>query len=169
MKNSLTIRLFTPADIPDVMEIQRACYPAGLLEDAVHLLAKQQSSPASCWVACKDDQVSAYLLTHPWAGDAPPDLNTPLPAIPSAKPHHYLHDLAVHPRARGLRLAQLLIDTARHWGRQAGYSQLRLVAVAGAGEFWLKQGFNPVRALSPDIIQKLARYGPDTQYLAASI
>lgn len=167
MKNSLTIRLFTPADIPDVMEIQSACYPAGLLEDAVHLLAKQQYSPASCWVACCDGQVSAYLLTHPWAGDTPPALNAPLPAAPSAGQHHYLHDLAVHPRARGLRLAQQLIDTARQWGRQAGYSQLRLVAVAGAKEFWLKQGFNPVSPLSPDI--KLARYGPDTHYLAAPL
>ncbi|MFC7421696.1 GNAT family N-acetyltransferase [Iodobacter arcticus] len=168
-KHLTRIRHLNPSDIPAIMDIQSACYPAELLEDAAHLLAKHQQSPASCWVATIQEEVSAYLLTHPWSGDTPPDLNAPLPPASTHCNIHFIHDLAVHPKAQGAGLARLLMDSALSWSQQHPFTHLRLIAVAGAKHFWLKQGFTLIEPLNNKIINKLNRYGPDTHYLEANL
>ncbi|STQ91223.1 ribosomal protein S18 acetylase RimI-like enzyme [Iodobacter fluviatilis] len=169
IKQSVHIRPLSPSDIQAIMTIQSACYPSALLEDAAHLVCKQQQSPSSCWVATKECEVVAYLFSHPWCGDTPPDLNSVLPPANTQQPIYYLHDLAVHPQARGLGLAQQLIDTALSWAKQHAFAQIRLIAVAGAAPFWLKQGFKPVFPLNEQILNKLSGYGPDTHYLEVMI
>jgi GNAT superfamily N-acetyltransferase len=167
-KQITRIRPLTLADIDAIMQIQSACYPASLLEDAVHLAAKHLQSPSSCWVAVHQDEVLAYLLTHPWDSDLPPDINTPLPPVSPHSPIHYIHDLAVHPKAQGLGLARQLLDAALLWSKQQDFTHLRLIAIAGAEPFWLKQGFQPVTQLNEKIISKLSFYGPNTHYLEVS-
>jgi GNAT superfamily N-acetyltransferase len=168
-KQITRIRPLTLADIDAIMQIQSACYPASLLEDAAHLAAKHLQFPSSCWVAVHQDEVLAYLLTHPWSSDAPPDLNSPLPFVSPNSPIHYIHDLAVHPRAQGLGLARQLMDTALSWSMQQAFTHLRLIAVADAEPFWRKQGFMPVTPLNETIISKLSSYGPNTHYLEVSL
>jgi ribosomal protein S18 acetylase RimI-like enzyme len=169
IKHSVEIRTLQPSDIPAIMVIQSACYPAPLLEEAIHLAGKQQQSPKSCWVATKDNKILAYLLTHSWSGDAPPDLNAPLSPPRLKQAIYYIHDLAVHPQAQGMGLAQQLISTAFAWAKQNAFTHIRLIAVAGAAAFWLKQGFKPVSPLNEQILKKLSDYGPDTHYLEAAI
>ncbi len=168
-KQITRIRPLTLADIDAIMQIQSACYPATLLEDAAHLAAKHLESPASCWVAIHQDEVLAYLLTHPWSSDTPPDLNAPLPPTSPNSPIHYIHDLAVHPRAQGLGLARQLLDAALSWSKQQTFTHIRLVAIAGAEPFWLKQGFTPISQLNEKIISKLSAYGPNAHYLEFSL
>jgi GNAT superfamily N-acetyltransferase len=169
MQADITIRPLSSTDIQAVMEIQSACYPSPLHEEASHLLCKHAQSPTSCWVATQGQTVMAYLLTHPWSGDLPPSLNSPLASPLQDCDIYFIHDLAVHPKAQGLGLARLLINTALSWGRQQKLSTLRLIAVAGAADFWLKQGLTPVRGSSEALRLKLSSYGPDTHYLEASI
>ncbi|MDW5415669.1 GNAT family N-acetyltransferase [Iodobacter sp. CM08] len=169
VKDAILMRPFTPSDIQSLMGIQSACYPANLLEEAEHLTAKHQQSPSSCWVATQHQHVLAYLLTHPWSGDTPPALNAPLPTPNQSCDIYFIHDLAVHPSARGLGLAQQLLDTALKWARQEKLQKIRLIAIAGAANFWIKQGLSPVKNVNKDLSRKLADYGTDTHYLEAAI
>jgi ribosomal protein S18 acetylase RimI-like enzyme len=167
VKDAILIRPFSLADIQSVMEIQSACYPANLLEEAEHLIAKHQQSPLSCWVATEHQKAIAYLLTHPWSGDTPPALNTPLPPKKPKSDIYFIHDLAVLPSARGLGLAKRLFDTAIDWAKQEKLQKIRLIAIAGAADFWIKQGLSLVN--DKTLSHKLADYGPDTHYLEAVI
>ncbi|WP_373975571.1 GNAT family N-acetyltransferase [Chitinibacter sp. SCUT-21] len=140
--SSSAIRTITPADLPRILAIQAASYPAHLLEDEATFLSKLQFAGKCSWLIEQNGQVLGYLFTHPWHGDTPPALNRAEQAWPSEADRFYLHDLAIHPDGRGLNLSRLLSEHALNWARQQGYSQAMLVAVGDAQTFWQKMGFS---------------------------
>lgn len=140
----LHIRPIRHADLPAIDRIQRACYTPDLHEPVEAFAAKLQLSPDSSWLAEHENEVVGYFFTHPWAGDEPPPLGEPLQQLPEMADTHFLHDLAVHPRARGVGVAPRLIETALNWGRRRGLKRSRLVAISGAAPFWQRWGFHPV-------------------------
>ncbi|GGP24324.1 GNAT family N-acetyltransferase [Silvimonas amylolytica] len=123
--------------------------------------ARLRLSPGSSWVAEAGGQVLGYFFTHPWAGETPPPLGRALQQLPANQDTHFLHDLAVHPQARGRGVAPRLVEAALDWGRQRGLKFTRLVAVAGAAPFWRKWGFKPV-ATAP-------AYGDDAALMALPV
>ncbi|WP_410498287.1 GNAT family N-acetyltransferase [Chitinibacter sp. S2-10] len=149
------LRPILAADLAAILRIQAACYPAELLEDAATFQAKIDYAPDCNWLIEVDGDVQGYLFTHPWRGETPPALNRGDVAWPSDADCFYLHDLAIHPAARGLKLSTMLAGHALRWGEQQGFKLAMLVAVGNAPAFWRKLGFTPCTKQD----KSLAQYG----------
>lgn len=159
-----SVRLMMPDDLPAVLEIQSACYPAHLHESAEALLAKVQNFSSSCYLVEKAGKAVAYLFAHEWAGHLPPAFDAPL-AICDGRPHFYLHDLAVDPGQRGSGLGECLWLAARRSAQNAGHAEIRLIAVAGAQSFWSRLGFTVVQDDLPGLAAKLQEYGGEASLM----
>jgi GNAT superfamily N-acetyltransferase len=139
--DSITVRNATVDDLPHLTRIQSACYPTEYLEATGTFERKLQLSPDSHWLIECDGVAMGYFLTHPWAGNAPPALDHATLTLPEQADCHFLHDLALHPAARGQGLAPRLIEAALQWGRAHGLPRTMLVAVQGSVPFWERWGF----------------------------
>ena len=112
---NVVVRPMVSSDLDAVLDIQRACYGEGFLEGA-DVITRRIASPVglSC-VTERGGRVCAYLAAYA----SHPGKLTPLHGDFEAMPLPsilYLHDLAVHPQAAGLGLAQALV---RHLWTQA--------------------------------------------------
>lgn len=128
-------------DVPAVHAVQCAAYPPAYHEAERVLAARCQIGAGNCFVAADAGEVSAYLIAYPWRG-APPPLHVEAAGVAGCD-HLFVHDLAVHPAARGRRLADALLDALLTVGREAAFPTLRLVAVGRARTFWAARGFLP--------------------------
>ncbi|GHD59146.1 GNAT family N-acetyltransferase [Jeongeupia chitinilytica] len=144
MPASLAIRTVTAETLDHVLDIQAACYPPAYLESREVFARKLALSHDSHWLAWHGDSAVGYFFTHPWRGRTPPALGTSLASLPADPDCHFLHDLAVHPQARGSGAAQALVDTALGWGNRRGLTDALLVAVQGAAPYWVRQGFHAI-------------------------
>jgi len=75
----------------------------------------------------------------------------------------YIHDLAIAPDARGLRMGVQLVARAFDAARASGLCEAELVAVEGAHGFWHRLGFR--EGHSAAIAAKLASYGADARWM----
>lgn len=164
----LHIHPLVPADLPELLRIQAACYGAGYLEGADRFAARLAVAPHSCWLARGADGFArAYLVACPTLRGA----ITPLNAVfePAAQPDTlYLHDLAVHPDAAGLGLGPRLVHTALAWAAEHHLSHSALVAVQGSLPFWGRLGYAAAPP-APGAARALASYGPGALYLARDL
>ncbi|QBL09503.1 GNAT family N-acetyltransferase [Rheinheimera sp. D18] len=153
-----TIRLITPADLPAVITIQDSCYSDALFEAPELLNQRLAAQPQSCWLAESNAKhVLAYLLSYPaMIGDIAP-LGSPFKQVVNANTL-YLHDMAVDNRARGLGLAQQLLQQALRFAAERGLTNLALVAVQGAVPYWQRNGFSTVAVTSDQGQQALHSY-----------
>lgn len=121
-------------------------------------------NPSGCFVlADPAGGVFGYLVAYPWRSGSAPALNTLVEAIPDDADLMYLHDLALHPEARGGGHAKPIVERLADQARQAGWPALALVAVNDAAPFWARHGFQVRDA--PGMQAKLASYGPDARYM----
>ncbi|MBM3115619.1 GNAT family N-acetyltransferase [Jeongeupia naejangsanensis] len=144
--STLQLQTITPDTLDQVLDIQAVCYPAHYHEPRSVFARKLALSPDSHWLAWRDNEALGYFFTHPWRGLTPPPLATELAGLPPDPDCHFLHDLAIHPRARGSGVAQALIEHALAWGRQQQMTKALLVAVQGAAPFWARHGFRELGA-----------------------
>lgn len=128
-------------DLPAVLAIQRAAYGDDYQESAAVLGRKLALAPQACWLAQSEGAVVGYVFAHPWGDAGAPPLHAPLQALPARAAHGFVHDLAVSPAARGLGVAAALFARVRDWSDGAGHRGMRLVALADALPFWVRQGF----------------------------
>lgn len=120
--------------------------------------------PAGCFVlADPDDAPRGYLVAYPWRADSAPALNTLIEAIPADAMVMYLHDLALHPAARGRGASHAIVERLATDASAASWPELALVAVNAASPFWKRHGFSVVE--TPAMTAKLASYGPDARYM----
>jgi len=141
----LTPRLLTPADLPGILAVQRACHPPALQEGAGAFARKLAGFPPGCLGLDGDGRLCAYVFCHPW----PAGETVPLdgPATPSgAGDCLYIHDLAVLPERRGTGAAAALLARVSALAGQLGLDRFGLVAVQDSGPFWIRQGFRAVRS-----------------------
>lgn len=155
----IQLRTMRAADIDAVLAIQSQCYRAELIESRAALASRQRLSPDTCWVAEAEGRVRGYLFAHPWQGETPPALDTPLSALPPRCDTLFLHDMALSETVRGQGVAPQLMNKALRYARVQGYRYARLVAVQGADRYWRRLGFRPY----PLGRAKLACYGDDAQ------
>lgn len=164
----LHIRPLLPADLPELLRIQAACYGAGFLEGADRFAARLAVAPHSSWLACGTDGFArGYLVAYPTVRGA----ITPLNAVfrPAAQPDTlYLHDLAVHPDAAGLGLGPQLVHTALAWAAEHHLTHSALVAVQGSLPFWRRLGY-AASAPAPGAADALASYGSGAHYLVCEL
>lgn len=163
------IRNIQARDAAAIQHIQAACYPAELQESIEALQAKSQLSPASCWIAMQQHSAIGYLFSHPWQGQLPPALDHVLTSLPDRADALFLHDLAILPQARGLGVAQALLEQANRWARSNGLRTASLVAVRNSHAFWKKKGFGPPATSMPQLQAKLQAYGPDAHCLCCDV
>ena len=120
--------------------------------------------PRGCFVLAESEgPPCGYLVAYPWRADAAPTLNTLIGAIPEDASVFYLHDIALHPEARGAGRSGAIIEQLADQARADGWRRIALVAVNDAAGSWARHGFE-VRE-TPDMAAKLASYGPDARYM----
>ncbi|XHS77215.1 GNAT family N-acetyltransferase [Burkholderiaceae bacterium UC74_6] len=147
-----------------MIDIQACCYDAAKLESAQSFLAKVQASPASCFMAWIDDRPAGYLVAMPADAQEPPPLHGETYAVPAGANSLYLHDLSVHPGARGKGVAEALVRAFFQARLQLDLRFACLTAVNGSSGFWAPHGFRPV-AETDALASCLAGYGDGARYM----
>jgi GNAT superfamily N-acetyltransferase len=130
-------------NIDDVLRIQKTAYPENYLEDAHSFIAKIAASPGVSCAAWRGDVMVGYLIAVPLSTDDGVELNSSeVPAVPLGEARvMYIHDVAVHPDARGAGVADLLLRRLINCVQGTSVSEWRLVSVQGSQGFWENRGF----------------------------
>lgn len=162
MGEGLNWRPMTAADLDGVVEVAGLSFPHHP-EDRACFENRLALNPGGCFVLAGDAGVRGYLVAYPWRRDSAPALNALIQAIPDDAAVLYLHDLALHPDARGGGWTRPIIERLADQAAAAGWPELALVAVNDATAFWARHGFvveNP-----PGMADKLTSYGADARYM----
>lgn len=109
--------------------------------------------------------LDGYIISHPWTLGRPPALDTLLGALPAAPDTWYIHDLALHERARGTGAAQAIVAHLAALAHARHLRTMSLIAVGRSPGFWMRQGFTP----APLPSGKLASYGEGAAHMARSL
>jgi ribosomal protein S18 acetylase RimI-like enzyme len=123
--------------------------------------------PQGCFVLAESEAVQGYLITYPWAMDSAPVLNRAIGALPEDASVLYLHDLALHPDARGGGWSRSAMSAVLTLAQRGDWPTIALVAVNDAVRFWQGHGF-AVRE-TPEMATKLASYGSDARYMTRAV
>ncbi|MHC3940802.1 hypothetical protein ACI0FR_02116 [Paenochrobactrum sp. BZR 201-1] len=119
--------------------------------------------PAGCFVLEADNHIAGYGISHPWALNEAPVLNSLLQVLPQNASSYYLHDVALTEMARSGGNASKLLKLMVQQAQNDGFDAMALVAVNGSRPFWERQGFS-VRDVAA-LAQKLKSYSDDAHYM----
>lgn len=98
---TLQWRPMRPTDIDAVVEVARLSFPDHF-EDRACFQNRLALYPRGCFVlADGGGPARGYLIAYPWKAESAPPLNTVIEGLPPQPDLIYLHDLALHPEARG--------------------------------------------------------------------
>jgi len=124
--------------------------------------------PSGCRVAEAGGDLVGYGVTHPWRSMRPPELDASLGGIPADADVYYLHDIALLPRARGMRLGAAALVWAEAEARALDLSTLALTSTPLALSYWTARGFEPT---APDaaLAAHLATYGPGMTHMTRRV
>jgi GNAT superfamily N-acetyltransferase len=153
-------------DLTAVLDIQALCYDPTKLESRRSFLSKLEASPATCFIARIDEASTGYLVAVPAEAGSPPPLHGLSYPVPPNADALYLHDLAVHPQARGFGVAGMLIDAYFKAAKRSGFRFACLTAVNGASRFWERYGFQKATGSG---IEDMTTYGADAVYMSMGI
>lgn len=156
-------RPMRPADIDAVVEVARLSFPDHF-EDRACFQNRLALYPRGCFVLADGDApAKGYLIAYPWRADSAPPLNTVIEGLPAEPALIYLHDLALHPQARGGGVTGAVVERLAEQAAEDGWPAIALVAVNDAVDFWRRHGFEAQAA--PGMAAKLASYGADARYM----
>ena len=159
----LNWRAMTAADLDAVAAIAAVSFPDHF-EGRDCFANRLALNPSGCFVLAGDGVAPhGYLISHPWRVDDAPVLDSLLPAIPADAAILYLHDLALHPDARGGGWSHPIVERLATDARAAGWPAIALVAVNDAAPFWERHGFTVVDPR--EMAEKLAGYGENARYM----
>jgi ribosomal protein S18 acetylase RimI-like enzyme len=152
-----------PADIDAVVEVARLSFPDHF-EDRACFQNRLALYPRGCFVlAYGEAPARGYLIAYPWRADSAPPLNTVIEGLPADPDLIYLHDLALHPQARGGGVTGAVVERLAEQAAEDGWPAIALVAVNDAVGFWSRHGFKERE--TPGLAEKLASYGSDARYM----
>ena len=159
------IRPLALADLPGLLEVQRACYGEGYVESA-EVFARRLASPANCSLVLRDaaGEVAAYLAAYHSALHKVTPLHGDFEAAPQPDTL-YLHDMAVHPRHAGQGLAPVLLAQLLASAAQARRRPTALVGVEGGHRVRPRPGFTGADLPDALQLQRLRSYGDDAVYM----
>lgn len=163
------IRSMTAADLPAILRAQAAVYRPELLESPAFYLNRLALAPGCCQVAELGGEVAGYLVAYPWQTGLPPVLDSTFERLPDNADNWFLHDCAVHPRARGRGLASRLYEAGRLEAKARGLRHASLVSLAEAVGYWLRLGYAPAGQDDPRLTAKLAGYGEGARYMTRAL
>lgn len=152
-----------PSDIDAVVEVARLSFPDHF-EARPCFENRLALYPRGCFVLADGDApAQGYLIAYPWRADGAPPLNTVIEGLPTDPAVLYLHDLALHPRARGDGLTRAVVERLAEQATEDGWPAVALVAVNDAVDFWTRRGFSVQNTPEPAV--KLTSYGADARYM----
>ena len=157
-------RALTPADLPALLAVQRACYGDAYVESA-EVFARRLASPVNCSLVLEHEgRVAAYLAAyHSLLGKVTP-LHGDFEPAPTPDTL-YLHDMAVLPDCAGRGLAGQLL-AALH-AQSTGLRHSALVSVQGSQAYWQRRGYAEHQLHDAVQRQRLASYGAQAVYMTA--
>jgi len=156
-----------PDDVDAVVEVARLSFPDHF-EDRACFQNRLALYPRGCFVlAAGEGPAEGYLIAYPWRADAAPPLNTVIEGLPADPALIYLHDLALHPDARGGGVTGAIVERLAEQAAEDGWPAIALVAVNDAAAFWTRHGFTPRDP--PGMAAKLASYGADARYMVRTL
>ncbi|ASE39516.1 GNAT family N-acetyltransferase [Brevundimonas vesicularis] len=156
-------RPMRPTDIDAVVEVARLSFPDHF-EDRACFQNRLALYPRGCFVLAESEGAArGYLIAYPWKAESAPPLNTVIEGLPPQPDLIYLHDLALHPEARGGGVTGAIVERLAEQATEDGWPAIALVAVNDAVGFWSRQDFveQPAEAMAA----KLASYGADARYM----
>jgi ribosomal protein S18 acetylase RimI-like enzyme len=163
MPGRLIWRPMTPDDLDGVVAVAGLAFP-NHPEDRACFAERLDLNPSGCFVLDGAEGVRGYLIAYPWSAASVPALNALIGAVPEDAATLYLHDLALHPEARGGGHARPIVERLAERAAADGWPSIALVAVNDAAPFWRRLGFQPVD--DPAMADKLAAaYGADARYM----
>jgi ribosomal protein S18 acetylase RimI-like enzyme len=157
----------TEPDLAEIFVLQTLAFPPELVESEATFTLKLRAFPAGCLAAKVDNKLVGYLLTIPWLKNLVIEVNPTDLSQPEETDCLYIHDLAIDPQYRGMKLGNAMVAEARKIAQENGFEWMTLVAVKGADKFWEKFGFVVQAELSAENQAKLSVYGSDAVYMAA--
>ncbi len=112
----------------------------------------------------------AYVFALPIQLAKPPALDADDLTVPAAADSLYLHDLAIDPAARGLKLSQPLMQAFFRAAQQRQLAQASLIAIQGSQPFWQRYGFHSEHPVSQQAeVQKKIRVYGDALYMTRQL
>ena len=162
----MKIRKLKNNDFSQIMNIQKASYPPHLHE-SIEIFESIARSSEFCYVAEFNSQICGYLFSHLWTDITnPPKLHTKYDFNQEEK-CCFIHDLAVDPEFRNMRIAQNLFQMLCKESKIINLP-ITLVAVNGADVFWHKMGFSYLGkdGISHDIFES---YDKTASYMIKTI
>lgn len=160
-------RAMAKADLDGVVSVARVAFPDHF-EDRFCFAERLTLYPQGCFTLdTGDGNAAGYLIAYPWIASSAPPLNTLIGALPASPTLLYLHDLALHPDARGHGLTTIIVERLATQARADGWKSIVLVAVNEATDFWIRQRFSVVN--DPAMAEKLVSYGGDARYMIRHI
>lgn len=167
--SDLVWRPLRAADIDGVVAVARLAFPDHFEARACFVERLALFAPGCFALAPADGgPLRGYLIAYPWPFGAIPPLDTLLGGLPESRAAFYLHDLALHPEARGQGHARPAVERLCRELRMLGGQRVALVSVNDSVPFWQSMGFAPVTG-DAAIERKLASYGDDATYMAREI
>lgn len=160
---TLQWRPMRPTDIDAVVEVARLSFPDHF-EDRACFQNRLALYPRGCFVLAESEGAArGYLIAYPWKAESAPPLNTVIEGLPPQPDLIYLHDLALHPEARGGGVTGAIVERLAEQATEDGWPAIALVAVNDAVGFWSRHDFveQPAEAMAA----KLASYGADARYM----
>lgn len=150
------------ADLPAVNALAALIHPA-FPEDEAVFAERLRLYPQGCRVLARNEEIAAYVVSHPWLDRSPPALNALLGKLPARPSTYYLHDIALLPEARGSGAAIKVLTSLMEQAHMERLTSLSLISVNGSAGFWQRQGFVEVADGPPP--EKLRSYGTDAQFM----
>lgn len=151
----VSINRIVPSEIPLVLEIQRDCYGEEYIEDSVTFARMIAVYPQGCLGVSVGGNLAGYVFFHPFHENVVKPLDHPL-ALDGTEDCMYLHDIAVHPRYRGMAFTRALLERFDLETGNEGFNVQCLVSVQGSQEFWRNHGF--------EVVRKIEGYGETPAY-----
>lgn len=153
-------------DLDAVLNLQSACYGSEFREPKNAFAAKLRGAPESCWVCDVPEGLLAYLVCLPVKGAQLPALHAPLWHTSANPEWLYLHDLAIHPSARGQGVATRMLKGAHEFALRQNLAWVGLIAVQGSVPFWRQHGFECEEHGAPRVsADKLATFGQGATFM----
>ena len=162
------VRAMRAEDLAMVLGIQSRCYDEAKLESHQSFLAKLEASPTTCFIALAAEAPVGYLVAVPIEAGIPPPLHSPDYLVPPDANALYLHDLAVHPAARGAGVAAALIEAYFQAIKRSRAQFASLTAVNDSSSFWERYGFQPEASVASSS-GRMATYGESAQYMSMRV
>jgi len=156
-----------PGDIDAVVEVASLSFPDHF-EDRACFQNRLALYPRGCFVLSEGDAApKGYLIAYPWRAESAPPLNTVIEGLPAEPALIYLHDLALHPEARGGGVTGVIVERLAEQATEDDWPAIALVAVNDAVRFWARHGF--VEQAAEGMAAKLASYGSDARYMIRAL